>query len=191
MSRIHAQKPFLSVGSRYHSSGSSPVLGRLRESALECPSPRLAATRDFGFGSQHVADDLFRKPVHYQYNIHPATFRHDLGHIDAPPLAGPNRTRLASAGGSLCSQGCSPNAQAMQPHQAFHTFGVDAHAVFMPESSPHAAVAPKRMLHFKGFDQRQELGIALKLSLAGSPPVAYQSFFFNSSVNSPTACLSF
>ena len=44
-------------------------------------------------------------------------------------------------------------------------------------ASPHAAVAPKRMLLFKGLDQRQELGIALKLNLAGSAPTAYQSFF--------------
>jgi hypothetical protein len=58
-----------------------------------------------------------------------------------------------------------------------------------PLSSPHAS-APKRMLHFKGFDERQEIGIALKLSLVGSPPVTYQSFFY-SSASSPTSSLSF
>lgn len=65
----------------------------------------------------------------------------------------------------------------MQTHQALHTFGVGAHAVFMPESSPYAAVASKRMLHFKGLNHRQEFGITLKLNMACSTPAAYQPFF--------------
>lgn len=60
----------------------------------------------------------------------------------------------------------------------------------MPGGNPHEALAQKRMLHCKGFGQRQEFGIARKLSLADSTPAAYQPCFY-SSVNAPTTCLSF
>ncbi|WP_291302782.1 hypothetical protein [Desulfovibrio sp. MES5] len=35
--------------------------------------------------------------------------------------------------------------------QAFHTFGIGAHAILMSRDGPYTALAPKGMLHCEGF----------------------------------------
>ena len=63
------------------------VTARERELALHGRVQRGQPLRRLRLEADVVANDLYRVPVHHDYDIHPAEgLDHDLGHVNAPPL---------------------------------------------------------------------------------------------------------